>query len=373
MGSAASVAATTTRNTNALRNTVRNRNRNTVRNRNRNTVRNKNRPRNTNTFSPPGQGVYTIGGHGYQTKSLPSFVVPPGCTIIALAHTSEATIVGFESLKKLCSLPLHILENPHDNIPHLIDMFGSLAFYFEGQRCPNFEYHLSNCFAGKNSNVPFGCSISGSGVLDVRKMKRSSVCKNTVLDDVVVQSETTNIPNVIADMYTNSVFPTRSTILDAFNSRIGQIFQTNVEKGFTFLNVLKRELMYTDQKTLCELFPGIYYNFVCRSIMGTDEDEEDEEEDEDEEHIGLYERYPPTNSLHTQKMKRRSISYSNRNLDPYKRELMRRHIEEAESHRKRAIQKYYNARYRTGPMRWVRMKRKNENGAEQNTSSSNEN
>jgi hypothetical protein len=313
--------------------------------------------------------VYTIGGHGHQTKSLPSFVVPPGCTIIVFAHTSEPTMVGFGGFRKLCSLPLHILENPHDNIPQLIDMFGSLAFYFEGQRCPNFEYYLSNCFDWKNGDIPyFGCNIAGSGVIDVRKMKRS-VCKNTVPDVSVSHNETTNIPNVIADMYTNSVFPTRATILDAFNSIISQRFQTSVEKGFTFLDILKPELMYTDQKTLCELFPGIYYNFVCRSIMGTDE--EDEEEDE-EENIKLYERYPPTNSLYTHKVKRRSISYGNGNINSFDREIMRNQISEAVLHRKRAIKKYYNTRYSTGPTRWVRMKRKNKS-AEQNTSSSNEN
>lgn len=233
--------------------------------------------------------AYYIGGHGGDMEfnragKLDTFTVPPGCTIVVKAHPGEQIFshrTPHESnLNTICKTRIDVLKNPIEHRAELYATFKSVAIYPAGSMCPNFSY-VFNCVKGFTQ-----CTILGAaGVIDLERFITSENCKKKVdfwVDSAELLNRHLNIQRskglnptlfnelveYIASMYTYSVYPTREFIRDYLNAAkelIDKPSSTTLELLERVYSVLYHEgQIGLSQKDLCELYPGVYYNFVCR-------------------------------------------------------------------------------------------------------------
>jgi len=314
--------------------------------------------------------AYLIAGHGTEpapsnipeepsriydpTKPTPSkFVVPDGCTIIVQKRPYEvATGISFSNaVHKLTSLPNKVITNPTGYTGELIKALGSVAIYPAGSTCSNFEYTTQLCYPEHSI-----CDGQiGSGINDVIKMKGtySSYRTNTFrgkssyqsikLDPFYTHSEALkgtdidDIEDLVYFLYRYSVYPKKVDITEniqkhraSFNShKVGLV--SNFKKQ-SLLTELLRHLRRQDfstitQQALCNKFPGVYYNFVCRYTEGT-------------HNIDFHNKEGEVHSI------RNTLRYSNSNTQPHNVKnrtvrLLQARIQEAELHRKPHLKSFY--------------------------------
>ena len=209
----------------------------------------------------PSTKAYFIGGHGAEGSD--KFKVPKNCIVIAKAHTGQRTYASDE----ICILPPDILKDPIKNLAEIHEAFGTVAIYTPGQMCPNFQYTLLSCYP---SDEPINrCSSLGSGVIDLDLFYEDShlKCYPLTRRNNEQPFEIMKIPDIrkyVGNLYKHSVAPTSDGILNYVD--------VLKNKDITSLpdildNIFKNSS--TTQEALCNAFPGVYYNFVCRANEAT--------------------------------------------------------------------------------------------------------
>jgi len=215
--------------------------------------------------------AYIIGGHGAEGSD--DFEVPDGCIIVVKAY-SGSLMQGYTFLKQeLCSLSPDILKDPINHYADLYKAFGPLAIYKPGQKCPNFSYTLLSCY--KHNSEWNGCDSFGSGTIDVDslyidKIQRECIrhiSKSTRRNKNYNEYRKLSTKRIdsstyayMKQLYKHSVFPT--------SERIGDLMDDLSDEGANTLSDMLSGInvnVHHTQKDLCELFPGVYYNFVCRA------------------------------------------------------------------------------------------------------------
>jgi len=256
------------------------------------------------TFEPSATGVkaYWLLGHGNENGTR-RFIVPKNCMIVAKAQFGESTLVSAGHRQKLTKLSDEIntshtmieydekdpseklkintygkdwvkiwqkgniteqmIKDPINNKKELYARFGTVAVYGPGDECPFFNYSLASCYPSSNIKM---CADFGSGVRDIEsKMTDTEIM--TKFDSIKDTKE--DIIEYIANLYSNSVYPTRTIIIENLNklydSKQNEInATTSVTEKIKFLFDNLDHILYISQESLCKLFPGIYYNFICR-------------------------------------------------------------------------------------------------------------
>jgi len=156
-----------------------------------------------------------------------------------------------------------MIKDPINNKKELYARFGTVAVYGPGDECPFFNYSLASCYPSTNIDK---CADFGSGVRDIEsKMTDTEIM--TKFDSIKDTKE--DIIEYIANLYSNSVYPTRTIIIENLNklydSKQNEInATTSVTEKIKFLFDNLDHILYISQESLCKLFPGIYYNFICR-------------------------------------------------------------------------------------------------------------
>lgn len=201
--------------------------------------------------------VYTIGGHGDNGTDR-RFIVPKGCTIVVREHTGNIAHRYTEDINKLCGFDTNTLTDPMKNSVALNAAYGSVAIYPAGSKCPNFNYYTLGCYRHKDRPWD-GCPKFRSGVIDVRKAKHFNECLS---ERGEFNPNQLNLEEYLAENYKYSEWPT-SAEASAIISNLRSLF--NHETDNEFMNKLL-SLFTITQKDLCNLLPGVYYNFVCRTF-----------------------------------------------------------------------------------------------------------
>lgn len=233
--------------------------------------------------SNPLANAYYIAGHGGPGKD--TFTVPKDCIIVVKAKEGMFTVEDDRNLLKICELSIEQLKNPLKYQEELYKAFLSLAIYKEGDKCPNFTYNVRSCYPSKSAYTE--CEAFGSGVIDLTKLKGGS-CRSdiTKLSDLKLNNDT-SIGEYVEKLFIHSIFPTKQQVEQKIFTTSGFFYKTKTVKPAILssnssipqsntipykINKILNELddiVITTQKTLCELYPGVYYNFVCRSTKQT--------------------------------------------------------------------------------------------------------
>jgi hypothetical protein len=216
--------------------------------------------------------AYWLSGHGNEPNDGRTFKVPAGCTIVVKAAPGEITYSSAHYFQKACGMNKQKIKDPLNNINYIIQKFKSVVIYKAGDDCPLFGYSLLACYPtpGESTNYFNYCNNMGSGVLNIDN-NNNDYCNTsfqTRLENV--QTKTSDIIMYIINLYKNSVFPTSLQIKnDISNLTIPEdsaewIALTPLEKQNWILNKIRDYTFDTNQEFLCNNYPGVYYNFICR-------------------------------------------------------------------------------------------------------------
>jgi hypothetical protein len=259
--------------------------------------------------------AYLIAGHGeeipYNTentkeaqekrnqKQKKTFTVPPGCTIVVHKHPYELSHEFYDMTNKLLSLPKDVINNPVQHKYEIIKKLGSVVFYEEGEECPYFKYQTLTCFPSEQPYIQCYGKI-GSGVNNLMEMKdefhrpnvnqeKKSKYKDTTINydnlylsqDGIHTLKMNEVIDLLSDMYRFSVYPTRADVSAYITEHFAELTGVVPERANRIAgyqpaiiqSILKgitlQEFVKPTQEFLCNRFPGVYYNFVCRNTQGT--------------------------------------------------------------------------------------------------------
>jgi len=225
--------------------------------------------------SKPLANAYFVAGHGGPGTN--TFTVPEGCIIVVKAKEGMSTFDLMFS--KVCELTIDELKNPLKHADKLINTFSSLAIYKEGDECPNFRYTVISCTGSSAAGYKM-CDSFGSGILDLTKIKLTK-CSNRA-DDIysLTFDNDTQIGDYVANLFTNSIFPTKIQVEEQIFTTTGfftktKIVDPNIKtndehlSGAKINKILRVIDAATTQQELCTSHPGVYYNFVCRATQET--------------------------------------------------------------------------------------------------------
>ena len=202
--------------------------------------------------------TYLIAAHGGQSKKM--FQVPKGSTMVILEESGK--LMSLKELqkyiKRLRTLDNNILQDPVKNKQLIEDTIEhSIVLYKEDTRCPLFYYDLLAC------NDSSKCSINSSGVIDIELLKKDTDDVDFFKIDAPGKKDTTILSNsgkeslkVISSFFRNSIYPRPSEITLFYN----HIPHKNVYDSCYFNPLLQ----HISQEMLCLMYPGVYYNGVCR-------------------------------------------------------------------------------------------------------------
>jgi hypothetical protein len=233
--------------------------------------------------------AYTLFGHGSEPIQK-DFIVPEGCYIIAKAlPDQQVTHFYLKKLMRHFAKPNTIFTDPVHSKKDLIEKFGSFSLYSPGERCPNFVYSLGPDYMFINLAIAFIEVVytkSNKNRSEVDLWIDTTLGVQDIPFDLTKESIKTKFKNIhpyklkikqLNDyFYINSKYPTRDQVHNIFESAWGAEQYSQLEY-YDFLkgsnkeeNVLKlkecnKQLEIT-QEQLCEKFPGVYYNFICRSL-----------------------------------------------------------------------------------------------------------
>ena len=209
--------------------------------------------------------IYAIAGHG--DNGTETFIVPQGTTVVVREHIGDPAHRYTENINSLCEIDNNILAKPLKNSVALNEAFGSVAIYPPGSECPNFRYYLFNCFRS-DSKFWEECIKSRSGIIDIRKAKRIGQCTSEP-----EQVDSDNLQGYFAGLFENSVWPQADNVA-IIVEQLETLYRHRMHRKpiyyeDTIMNKLENLFTIT-QEEICDLFPGVYYNFICR---GFDENE----------------------------------------------------------------------------------------------------
>jgi hypothetical protein len=234
--------------------------------------------------------AYWLRGHGTEPINVnDTFIVPPGCIIVAKAQVGEAIFVShyIKYIQKFCESDTNknIMKDPIKNIDDLIKMFGSVAIYKPGDKCPQFSYQLVNCEIAKNSIAR--CGNYGSGVLDLDNDIHCDISSKS-LTDLNYES----IVPYITSLYESSIYPKMNDVLNRIKTIQNFDSKTPIQPALAIaaaisgseealsprddkaraaaLTIINNDIFMINQEALCKkLGTGVYYNFICRSRFHT--------------------------------------------------------------------------------------------------------
>ena len=219
---------------------------------------------------------YYLSGHG--TDSVETFTVPPNCLVFVKAQVGELRYPITDVIKLCKPYIQNLLLTPLLSGYHkIIHEFGSMMIYEPGDQCPNFKYELENCYFKPEERVgqTYKCLNFESGLLDITKIK----CDASTFhyrENLPIEASDDDIKQYVESLYINSVYPTIETV----RSEITKLFSNNSANRHFFDGlqgdkssankvkylISKLKCTKTNQRELCEKMPGIFYNFICRTI-----------------------------------------------------------------------------------------------------------
>jgi hypothetical protein len=203
--------------------------------------------------------VYVISAHGFEDIKS-TFIVPKGSTIVV--HSISGRVVPENifrnKLKTLFTIPLKRLQYPNNDVKLELDTI----IYNEGTICPLFHYELYGFIKDKHTTNTL--SFQGiNGLLNLSQFYKK-INGIPLISEINVSKLNTNNRNniqsyteLLSSLYTYSFFPTMNEVRLYYTHNVSQ---THINSWST------NKLILINQKELCDMYPGVYYNFVCRSL-----------------------------------------------------------------------------------------------------------
>ncbi len=215
--------------------------------------------------------AYIILGHGSEQMTAAPITVPANCTLVVKALCAETT--RFENVHNVLGRNINYAKylSPFEpnSLKKLRQKYGSLAFYREGEMCPDFEHDLMPYFWNYEKTlinffyggiVPISRTYPLSGIGTLTKDFNSS----TPISEI-------NLP----ERFKFSIYPTR----DEVAAIVSEYISRNGDKSVAdFMNYIEsdaipakdKKLFYISQSEIFEkvlsgyLRPGVFYHFNCR-------------------------------------------------------------------------------------------------------------
>jgi len=198
--------------------------------------------------STKSESIFYMGGHGCDTAdTLP---VPPGCVYVTIAECGNVSYINknYKKFIEMFSSNNELLKNPIKNLIELRRIFGpNLHIHY-----PNAENEYMQTYTN-NRYYPFLAwnktehqTALNSGLYSIGTPLKYDyrVINGTITADHLTY------------LYKDSIYPSHSDLSDVmklYDLSYGE-FEEQINDVFVI-----------DQSTLFKFFPGIHYNFVCRS------------------------------------------------------------------------------------------------------------
>jgi hypothetical protein len=209
--------------------------------------------------------AYYIMGHGGQMRE--TFTVPDQCIIIVKVAEGESFYQTRKYLPLICNMDLSVLTDPIKNRAELTRALGSVAIYYPGSTCPNFQYNLVESIQMPEFSI---ISEYGSGVVNMKEFtadKQLCALQNSYSDSSIERfkqvrenKNSDEIKSFIADSFKNSIYPTPEDVkihIDLLNTD-----KTDIS---SIIEGLKDDPFFKPtQNDLCQKIKGVFLNFVCR-------------------------------------------------------------------------------------------------------------
>jgi len=228
--------------------------------------------------------AFTMFGHGSEPFKQ-EFIVPPGCYILAKALPDQPiTHDYFRTLMQPFRASPDIFLHPTEHRAELLDIYGPVSIYLPGQTCPNFVYSLGpeymkrelfsaffNLYHGAYHRTEFDLWVDATlGTVPVPFVPAKRDAK------ITTHPTRLKIQYMNEYLYADSIYPTAADVHRAFESEWGPELYPQLEyKDFLQgasqeenVAKLKRCLKQFEitQEKLCTMFPGAYYNLICRTL-----------------------------------------------------------------------------------------------------------
>ena len=204
--------------------------------------------------STESESIFYMGGHGCDTAdTLP---VPPGCVYVTIAECGMQAFTDKTRKKfiEMFSSNNDLLKNPIENLIELRKIFG-----------PHLHIHYPEA---ENENMQTYTNNIYYPVLGWDNKSHQNVLKSglysigTYLKEDSYQKINGNITKEQLEyLYKDSIYPSHydlSDVMKLYDLSYGE-FEEQINDVFVI-----------DQSTLFEFFPGIHYNFACRSPCDVD-------------------------------------------------------------------------------------------------------
>jgi hypothetical protein len=237
------------------------------------------RERNIITQFNPDTSVYFMRGHGCDwDDGDDEHIVPPNCSYITAAVCGNAYWMDDNSRKFQYNFTQakESLKHPSDGIDKYgnhIHVKPAAKTYFNTIFTPYIEGNLACGLYRIGSDLAKKDMEDGEEefrlVNDTHLFGLVSSIESDV-DDIKQRK----IRTYFLNLYTHSLFPTRADVervLGSFPaiSTKAVLFEKTMEYESAFRSIIK-EHFRVDLTTLFQYFPGIVYNFSCRSPCGSD-------------------------------------------------------------------------------------------------------
>ncbi len=211
------------------------------------------------------KSAYLMIGHG--TESSPhTDTVPAGCTLVVKASVCEPTYTNF--IDFIQDKNQEKFLDPVANADQIIERYGPVAIYHEGDVYPNIKYKLI-AHHDMDSMDPSSIMIMSSGVIQYPFNKRSEKITN-----YKALKKNLSALAYIHLFYENSVYPTRREIQDKILDieKTEKMSPGSLSVGGFIQVANKYKSCVISQKQLFDFVrdgkfaPGAFYNFSCRSL-----------------------------------------------------------------------------------------------------------
>jgi len=208
------------------------------------------------------KSAYLLIGHGRENEQI-NDTVPKGCTLIVSVGPSE---LAYTKFRRFIRDPNHVkyLE-PVEHIDEIINRYGSVAVFQEGDDYPNFDYQLLGIHDLSGGNY----LMMSSGMI----MYPFYDGWQTFKVDEVIKSDDKAL-TVIPQYFEHSSYPTQAHVIDEIK-RMARIqgIAPEILPVKLFIDLAKKcDVFKVTQKELFdmvrrdELKPGAFYNFACRTM-----------------------------------------------------------------------------------------------------------
>ena len=212
--------------------------------------------------------AYLMIGHG--TESSPhTDTVPAGCTLVVKASVCEPTYTKF--IDFIVDKNQEKFLDPVAYADQIIERYGPVAIYQEGDVYPNIKYKLI-AHHDMDSMDPSSIMIMSSGVIQHPFNKRSEKFTN-----YKALKKNLGALAYIPLFYENSVYPTRREIQDKILDieKAEKMSPGSLSVSGFIQTANKYKSCVISQKQLFDFVregkfaPGAFYNFSCRSLSGS--------------------------------------------------------------------------------------------------------